>query len=174
MTMQTPSQWQSVATALNTALSGVDDGGVGLSILSAVGQAGMAYDADVANYERQLQIRPNTSAYDNYSTWLFLYGKQFAQCGVIVTETGGSPPAFTLSPVTLGLMTAAMATAIATLTGDDASGAAGISAGLSKQFLKMPPAAQAPTPLVRPSPPSPLVGAINRANAYILFLQGGG
>jgi hypothetical protein len=134
----------------------------------------MQFDSDVANFERQIQIRPNTSAYDNYSTWLFLYGKQFAQCSTIVTETGGTPPAFNLSPVTLGLMTAAMSTAIATLAGDDAAGATGVSAGLSKQFLKMPPAAQAPTPLVRPSPPSPLVGAINRANAYILFLQGGG
>ena len=168
------SEWQSVASALNTALNGVDDGGVGRSIGSELGQAGMQFEADVANFERQLQIRPNTSAYDAYSTWLFLYTKQFAQCATIVTETGGSAPTFNLSPVTLGLMTTAMTTAIATITGDDAAGATGASAGLSKQFLKMPPAAQAPTPLVRPSPPSPLVGAINRAQSYIAFLQGGG
>jgi hypothetical protein len=167
-----PSEWQPIASALNAALNGVDDGGVGRSIASALGQAGMQFDADVANFERQIQIRPNTSAYDNYSTWLFLYGKQFNQCATIVTETGGSPPAFTLSPVTLTTMTAAMAVAIATLTGDDAAGAAGISAGLSRQFAKMPPQAQAPVPLVRPSPPSQLIGALNRASAYLAFLSG--
>ena len=174
MTMQTPSQWQSVATALSTALNGVDDGGTGRAIASALGQAGMAYDADLANYQRQLQFPPSTSAYDAYSSWLFLYGKQFNQCATIVTETGGSPPAFTLSPVTLTAMTTAMTTAIATLTGDDAAGATGLSTGLSKQFAARPPQAVAPVPLAPPAIPSALIGAINRAQAYISFLQGGG
>ena len=174
MNTQTPNDWQSVATALSTALNGIDDGGIGRSIASALGQAGMIWDADLANYQRQLQFPPSTSAYDAYQTWLFLYTKQFNECSTIVSGTGGSPPAFTLSPVTLTLMTAAMTTAIATLTGDDAAGATGISVGLSKQFAKMPPQAVAPTPLAPPAMPSALVGAINRAQSYIAFLQGGG